>query len=135
AFQYPSQLKTEDMKVYKSVKNNARNKIVFATADRQEALELADDFFDHLTAPEVKFMHQHLNHRLVDVRQKSFTQSQSHGQSRGISRTNTAGWGTSRGSSQTSADSESYSDHQSEQRSHTDGQSRTEEHAEGASHT
>jgi hypothetical protein len=51
----------ENLQIYQEQR---RNKIMFSVPDRQDALELADDVFDHLSAPEVKFMHQHVNHRL-----------------------------------------------------------------------
>ena len=105
AFQHLAQFKEESMRLYKAVKNNTRNKLVFAIPDRQDAMEIADDLFDDLASPEVKYMHRRLSHRLEDVREQSFarsmTDSKSFGQnfSEGDSDSRTSGSSRSSSSS------------------------------------
>ena len=105
AFQHLGQLKAEDLKVYKSVKN-VRNKIVFAVPDRIDATELADDLFDGLAEPEVKYVRRHLTHRIYDTRETSITRGDSSSQTAGSTHsiTDTAGHSTteSEGTARTS---------------------------------
>jgi hypothetical protein len=118
SFQELAQFKAEDLRLYKAVKNNTHTKVVFCVEDRQDALELADDLFDDLTAPKVKFMRRHLNHLLEDVRQTSVTRSASE----------TTTWGQDRSRSTATGSSEGFSEGSETGRSvlhqHSRGQSR-----------
>lgn len=105
AGQHISQFKTEDPRVYKAVMNNARNKLVFAVPDREDASELADNIFVGLTEPEVKFMHQHLSHLIIDSRETSTTESVGSNSSSTISATS----GQTRGETQGVSDGNSRS--------------------------
>jgi hypothetical protein len=85
AFQHLAQFKELGIRVYKALKNNVRNKLVFAIPDREDASELADDLIVGLAEPKVKFVHRHLNHLIQDVREKSMTKSSGTTQSQGES--------------------------------------------------
>jgi TraM recognition site of TraD and TraG len=163
AFQHLSQFKTENPRVYKALKNNVRNKIVFAVPDREDATELADDLFVNLTDPELKFMRRRLNHLVLDTRDTSTTRSagdsrsattsdtfsqtfgQTSGQSEGtsVSRSHGSSQGSSRGRSYgsgtlfqtTSGQSHAYSQSESHSRGFTETNSRQESHGLTSSET
>ncbi len=125
AVQHPTQVMTDDPKLYKSITNNARNKFIFAMPDREDASVLADDLFPNLTAPTVKVVHKHLTHLIKDVRDNSRTESHTQTESRGSSLTegeaHSFGVGSSSGVSQQSG--ESYQESTTDTRSDTTGES------------
>ena len=100
AFQHLSQFKTEDVRVYKAIKNNARNKLVFAVPDREDATELADDVFVGLTEPELKVMHKKLSHLILDVRDTSQTRAVGTSQSSSVNESSAHSVGFTHGSSE-----------------------------------
>jgi len=110
--QHLGQLK-DDERIYKSFKNSARNKVIFAVPDRQDASELADDLFPDLTEPRVKLIREHLNHLIRDVRDTSSTESR--GRTKNRSSTVTCAQSASRGTtaSRGTARSANFSDQQS----------------------
>jgi len=101
-------------RLYKAIKNNARNKIVFAIPDREDATELADDMIRGLANPQVKLVREHLNHLIIDTRESSTTRSAGTNQSASATYTATA----TNGNSQSAAIGRSQTTNQSFGRSY-----------------
>lgn len=144
SFQHLAQFRSgTDDRLYKAIKNNARNKLCFAVPDREDAMELAADLFVGLTEPQIKYMHRHLSHLIEDVRQTSTTRSsgRSHsvGQSWAVAVGTSHSTGTSAGASRgrtagrSMSSSESRGESRGESWQETAGQSRTETESEAHS--
>ncbi|PWU11997.1 MAG: hypothetical protein C5B51_01590 [Terriglobia bacterium] len=136
SFQHLSQFKAgHDERLYKAIKNNARNKIVFAVPDRQDAQELSDDLFEGLAEPQVKFVHRHLNHFLEDVRETSQTRGTSTSQSEGQNHSASSSLSRSSGASLSLSISRGNSLEYGRSRSRTFSRSKTLEQGTSESHS
>jgi hypothetical protein len=132
-FQEMAQFQSEDARLYKAVTINTGTKIAFATPEREDAQILADNLFDGLAEPEVKYMHRHLNHYLEDIREESYTRttarrkqwseqwSEAHG--RGTSNGESDGTGGSQSQSLAEGESTQLTQSESEHQTQTTGRS------------
>jgi len=113
AFQHLAQFRKEDPRLYKAIKNNCRTKIIFATPDREDAQELADDLFVGLAEPQIKRMRRHLSHLIEDIRQTSKTTSVGSSQSLGRGTSSSINQSQSAGRNWTTASGRSRGSHES----------------------
>ena len=136
SFQHLAQFRAgDDDRLYKAVKNNARNKIIFAVPDRKDASELADDLFAGLAEPQVKFMHRHLSHLIEDVRDISKTTGHTDSKSAGQNQSQAASLSRSSGRTHGFGLSESQQLQYGRSQSRTFSRGRTQEQGSSDSHT
>ncbi len=135
AVQHLAQIKEQGERVYKAVKINVRNKVIFSTPDRQDALELADDVFVGLAEPQLKFMHRRLNHEITDTRLQSTTTSRGENSSTGTSSSSSVTHGRSGGSSESESRGTSHALQQGFSKTSTFSRGTAETTSEGESNT
>jgi hypothetical protein len=136
SFQHLSQFREPgNDRLYKAIKNNARNKLVFAMPDRQDAMELSDDLFVGMAEPEIKYLHRQISYMIEDVRQTSTTRSTGSSRGSGQSQNSSTATASSAGTSSGRNESEQNSDQEGRTQARSHQQGRNWQQATGKSRT